>query len=356
MSEEIDELLRAAADEDYNDARVELVERAIRIADATRNEVDGWRARLELISSATFAGYPEKAMVAFTACVTKCDAEPEQYSERALLWPFKWINLQAPEYPQFSRAQIDGLLDDMERRYTKHGVSLRPVYMQRMRTARDLGDPEEVARQWYQKWQWAPRDYYADCHACEVNSQASYHLSRGELQEAKRVAARLLSKELSCAEVPDSTYAEFLLPLHDAGEEELAARYHALGYELCKGERDYIVELAQHLEYEALFGDLERAKEMFERHIRWAHENRILFRRFRFVAASAFLFRQMASAGHEDVEVRLPRTIARGPGTYRADELSALFTRDAESIATRFDARNGNDYVSRCLVAFPRRP
>ena len=103
--------------------QVSLTEEAVLLADAHGDLSLGYEARTTLIEAATFAGYPEKALVAFSWCLAQCDRDPERFDEQRLLWQYKWVAADLPYFPQISRQRIHEVHEDMERRYLRCGQS-----------------------------------------------------------------------------------------------------------------------------------------------------------------------------------------------------------------------------------------
>lgn len=353
----VEALLEEADELEYGPERIAKAEEAVRLADEAKHDESSFAARLGLIEAAVFGGWPEKGLVAFGWCVAKADAEPERFPEsRALpgfgllgtdlLWIYKWMAMQVPWYPQLARAQIDSTLDDMERRYRKHGLSLRPVHMNRTRVALECDSDPAIAKAHYDKWQWAPRDHYADCEACEISFRVDYLVERQEYERALEVAAPLLSGRKKCAEVPHVTYGNLVDAARGLGREELAASFVDEGLPLVEGQRDFVATVAQHVAHLVRRGDLERALPIFERHLPFAVGNRIPKRVLEYYALGRDLFTALAAAG-VDATLRAPKELG-----YRGDpkdlaSIAAHFAAEAEPIARRFDARNGNDRVSR---------
>lgn len=341
---------------EYGPERIAITEAAVRMADAGGFEKAAFDARLELVQSAVLGGYPEKGFVAFAWCASKSKEDPERFQEsKALrgifllgvdvLWTYKWMTLQVPWYPQITRAQMDETLADMEARYRAHNLSLRPVHMARVRCAIETGGDADEAKEQFRKWQDAPRDLYADCEACEISFQSWYFAERGDPERAIREAARLLSGEKSCAEVPHNTYARLLdcaLELDRPGD---AAKWHELGYPMVQSNRDFVWNVSRHIAYLVRIGNLEKAQTLAERHLDWAVDNRVIDRRMWFYASLRDLFGALSGT----VSVRLSPKLAvySESGEYSADALRDFFDAESRAMAARFDERNGNDYVSR---------
>jgi len=342
---EIDALLEEARQLDNGAEKIGILEKAVALADRQQLDAEAYDARMKLVEAAVFGGYPEKGLVEFSWCAAKSEAEPERFPESKvaggmlllgidLLWVYKWMTLQVPWYPQLTRAQIAETLDDMEQRYTRHGFSLRPVYMQRTRAALEMGDdPSEH----YRKWQWAPRDAYADCRACEVNFQIQYHVARGEHRKALELAEPLVSGSMGCAEVPHLTYG-MLLDSVTREAPERGEHFHETGYSMVADNRDFVETIGRHAEWCAKSGRLEEAKTLIERHLEWAMDNRVLDRKMWFFRAA----REVLSKLDPDAAVRAPSPIPK-----TASAAATWFDAEAKQLAKRFDERNGNDFVSR---------
>lgn len=136
----ITELIDQAEELEYGPTKVALLEEAVREADTSTDLEAGFYARLELITAATFSGAKEKAMVAFSWCLGQVDANPEVFDEEDLMWQYKWVVEELVAYPQISRQQIGDMLEDMQRRYTRLGISLRPVHYLRWTNGMRMGD------------------------------------------------------------------------------------------------------------------------------------------------------------------------------------------------------------------------
>ena len=81
-ADEIVELMFAADEVEAGPLRVELFERAVRIAD-THNDLDlAFQMRMDLIEAATFGGMPEVSLVAFAWCLAKSDENPDRFDEQ----------------------------------------------------------------------------------------------------------------------------------------------------------------------------------------------------------------------------------------------------------------------------------
>ncbi|HEY7315188.1 MAG TPA: hypothetical protein VH643_37935 [Gemmataceae bacterium] len=350
--EQIEELQDQACGLPDGPSKMALLEEAVRLADAHRDLWLGDEVRADLIRTATFSGYPEKALVAFSWRLAQSDRDPQLFPETDLLWEFKWITDSLPGFPQITRRQIEDMLDDMTRRYQRSGASLRAVYKLRCQIAMAMCEPAE-ARTYHRQWEKTPRDYSSDCPACEQNHRVRFQLFAGKKEKALEMAEPILHGSLRCAEIPHATYALVLLPLVQLGQVEQAVEYHHKGYRLISNNRKFIDESADHLTFLSLTDNLPRAVKLFEKHLEWALDAKDLYWRWKFYLAAQFLMSRIAANGQTSLKLRLPKAAAcyQEEGRYDVDTLSAWIEEACRELAERFDARNGNDGFKRRLAA-----
>src|SRR5262249_53534932 len=150
-----------------------------------------------------------------------CDRDPERFHEFGLLWNYKWVINSLSDFPQITMRQILDAFADMEKRYTRAGLGLRPLWQQKTDLAMNVGD-RPTAQENYCRWSRSRRGIGSDCPACERSFQVRYLLDAGRPRQALKTAEPLLLERMRCAEVPHSTYARVLLPLVRTGEVERA--------------------------------------------------------------------------------------------------------------------------------------
>ena len=346
------ELLLRAARLDYGEEKTSLIDEAVRLADLAQDTLLGFQAREALIEAATFGGYPDKALVAFTWCLAQCDKDPKQFDERELLWQYKWVSARLPYFPQIPRAKIEEVHEDMRARYERCGLSLRPVHKIRWLAARRMGEREQALAS-YEAAERLPRDHGADCDACERNDRIRYLLYVERVEDALEAAQPILSGRMGCAEIPHATLAMILLPLLELDRAEQAIRYHLRGYRLVRGNREFVGSQAEHLEFLGLTGNHSRADRLLEEHLGLAMSVTDLDQRFRFLNAAAAHY----AAREGELELALPPWLEcyRAEGRYPVAELAAWLEQEAGALADRFDARNGNSLFRDTMTRYRER-
>jgi hypothetical protein len=334
--------------------KIALCEEIVRFADESRDLRAQYRAREELSKAALQGGVPEKGLVAYSWCLAQFDKHPGEFDEWALLWRYKWIVNSICDFPQIPKEQIHAMLDDMERRYLKGGYGLRPVYFYRHHAEKFWGNRKKAIRH-YRRSRQLPDDDVSDCRACDTDGQSYFQLYLGDYERAVSIARPLIEGGRACRTVPHRTFARMLIPLLvRLNRCEEAWDYHVRGYALFSAHDINMLELvSDHLAFLALYGDVERAATLFEKHYPWSEKNTNVFDRLTFYRA-AWLFLEVASdTGREVLRLRLPETfpLYDAGGSYETMRLKEWFEARARETAKRFDARNGNDHVTKELEA-----
>jgi hypothetical protein len=348
--ERVAELLRGASELRHGPEQVALVERAVSIADAHQDLELGFAARRRLVQSATFSGMPDKSMVAFAWCLAQSDRDPRRFPEHRVLWQYKWVVMSLYGFPEIPRARIEEAIEDIDVRYRRAGLSLRPIWRIRLISARGMGD-EDRAGECFSRWLEAPRDQFTDCRACETSTHVGHLVDLGRDDQALEVARPLLDGRLSCATQPQISLGRVLLPLLRRGRLDEAVERHLQGYRAIRREPHYYTAtLAQHLSFLALSGNLDRAVAVLEAHAAQALRDPTPGDRFHFGLAARLVVDALRRAGRDVVAVRLglgPQADHRGPTP--TTDLEQLLAGFLQELAARFDARNGNDFHTRMI-------
>lgn len=349
--EQVQNLLGRAERLEPGEAKVMALEEAARLADAHGDVPLAYLVRDTLIEAATFGGFPDKALVAFSWCRGQLLRDPERYSPEQLLWKQKWVVGRLDEFPHISRKQIENALDDVEQCFAKAGAGQRAVLKLRYQAARDMGD-DARAEEFWSRWVETPRDHLTDCRACELDDELDHHIDRGEYELALRKARPLLEGRAGCAEVPHLTLGSVLYPLFKLGQLEQARDCHLRGYGLVQRNREFLATVGEHLEFLTLTANVERGLKLFERHVGWALEHASHRDRFTFHSAALALLERALAEGRERVVLSLPRAFAMysPEGTYETRTLRGWLASHAEGIAAKFDARNGTKRFHQLLA------
>lgn len=305
------------------EARLALLEQAIRLADSHNEQIDSFELREKLIDAASAAGNPMKMLVAFSWCLSHVDQHPHLFEPTRMLWPYKWVVDDIDSFTQMSRALIEQMMDDMKRRYEEQGLSLRPYYRHLHAQAMHAGQQDDCETL-YRLWLAAPVDDFSDCTACERAHQVEFMVWLQEDERAVALAEPILNGQLSCSTVPHNTYHHLLIALVRLGRIEEAIDLQRRGYAKIENELSFLDGIANHIRFLTLL-DPERAKELFEKHLDHAMTSAHQRNQFYFFLAGWLLFERLRRQGE------------------LSDHLQSLIAK-TRSLADAFDRRNGNDY------------
>ena len=137
------------------------------------------------------------------------------------LWKFKWIVSGVAKSSIIEKELIDEVNEAMLFYYERLELSLASYYKALMNQNIDMGDARE-AKANYELWKKLAKDDMGDCEACEASDEIAYLNFAGEHAAALKLAAPILSGELTCSEVPHITYAPILFSMIKTGEIEEA--------------------------------------------------------------------------------------------------------------------------------------
>jgi hypothetical protein len=348
---DIAELLDRAENLPEGPGQIGLCEEAVRLADTHGDEEAGFHARKQLIHAATFGGRPDLSLVAFSWCLARADQDPDAFDETELLWQYKWVVQHVGQFPHITRAQIEGLLDDMTARFRRHGSTLHAVHMIRRDLAVEMYDAA-TAESAHKKFRSVDRDPLSDCPACVNDGTIEYQLFLGRDEDALATARPALEGRMVCGEVPHRTYAYVVLPLLRLGKLERAGRSFKQGYKLVRANPKFVRHKAQHLAFLALTGNLARAATLFERHFVESIRSPSTSWKFEFYAA-ARLFLDRLMHGKAIPLLRVPEELrVNDEPTRPASQVAAWLDGQLREIAAAFDRRNGNDGFTQKIAWF----
>ena len=343
---EIRRAVAANAGEPFGRPRIVRAERLVDAADRTADREARFLALAGLIEAYQFGGEGHRSPVPFSRLLRLWDEHGAGFdtADRAahtVHWMFKWLSSSLLDVPSVPLATVEHFVEEMERRYRVAGYSLRPVYHERFDIADHLGRTAE-AEEYHRLWLGSERDRMANCHACEQLALGRWRAERGDDEAALEHWAPTLDGRLSCGEEPERTLAESLLPLVRLGRHDEARANHLRGYRMVRGRDSLRYRVGQHMVFCALTGNEGRGLEILAEHRGWFDQQGGIHTQMEYHVSVGVLLRRVAEAGSPDLPVPGP-----GGRDWPAAELRDHLAGEVARVAALFDARNGNDAVSR---------
>lgn len=335
--------VRRVRDEPYGVARSAAAEAVLAAAERLGDTALVAHGLVETIVAYNYGGESPKSTVSMGRLLRLFDTRPDAFDQALthyVFWYLKWVTSSLLDVPEIPLTTIRRFLDDMERRYRAAGHSLRPVHQCRFYLYDHTGDEAAAARE-FEAWLAAERDDLADCDACERREQGRRLVLGNEDARALEIFEPTLSGARSCAEEPQITLSDSLVPLVRVGRLDDARGNHLRGYRMARGNAGMHDIIGRHIEFCALTGNEGRGIEILAAHRSWlTAPTGSTMDRLEFLGGVAVLLRRLVALG------RAGMPVVPVPGTDgTASGLLALLEGELADIARRFDERNGSASV-----------
>ncbi|MCG2802411.1 MAG: hypothetical protein L6311_09985 [Cellulomonas sp.] len=328
----------------YGRARTLTAERILAEVQADGPAVCEAFAALVLLESYHHAGEPLKALVPFTQVVRLADEHPDRLDEgdwQMLLWSFKWLLIDLAQTPQVPVARVDGLIEDMARRFAVAGAGSDAVAFVRSRWAdvRGAADAEEI----FDRWVATPRDEYSQCEVCDPGDRAAHLLAVGRDRDAVRLMEGAVESGATCLSEPADMLSRLALAYLDLGRDAEAVTAHRRTLAALDGAAvDLVSVRGRVIQFLARAGAVRPAVRRIEQ------DQRLLDGSGVTALERLGLLVQVGSSARA-LAALAPGTAVRltvvGAGTL--EELAAWCRATAEPLARAFDERHGTDGTSR---------
>lgn len=332
----------------YGRERTALREKAINLADLSGDERQQFEARKEFVNDVSNeGGFSEKYFTVFPWLLNYAHQKGTDDDKMIVLWYYKWIVSEMPEFPAVTKTQITNALEDLRKRYIEYG-SNEKVFHQYAADAYMLIGENEKSKYHYDRWKrFKNRDYLDDCPACVVNRAVHWEASLGTVEDALKVAQPVLKGRLVCTHVPKGTYSYLLLPLVRNDKPQLADMYAEKLYKLLLSSKYGGDNFHAHtvMIYYAKQEDFTRSVKLFEKYMKIGEGQKNLYSRFYFYLGALYLFSRIKK---DTIKLKLPpkNPLFSADNTYETAALREWFDHETDAIAALFDKRNENIMVS----------
>jgi hypothetical protein len=346
--------------DDHHFARMlPLLEEAVPLADEAGDTWAGFWLRAQLAGVCNNLRLAERALVAVFWCLSVLERDPDVRARDGgrILRSAGNIAQLLPAVPTLPREEILRLLDELERLHRRAGLPLRSVAEVRHFVLLRMGDLG-LAGEAFDQWRGLPREtaWRLDCDVCEADTMLEWYAAIGRDEEAIAAATALLDGTAvgvkdKCEGLRAWGHANALAPLVRLGRLDDAWSCHRRGLAMAAGRPGLVAAVGKHLAFLAAAGDLDRAVSLAGQHLMLA-DRLTEHGRFRLDTGVWLVACALRRHGVTHTDLRIPSWHpAFRPG--RRHDVAALADRlgtAVRSLALRFDARNGNDFVSTELV------
>jgi hypothetical protein len=325
---------------------------AIDLADQYQDDEGRFRARLDCMSLGLAAGQYDDNVFHFVQCVEICERRPE------LLFPYGQLmalhsryNLASLAcYAAISRRQIAHADKYTARLYETAGWGTRALHKTRMFLSTVLGDLDQIAVH-RSHFLASPRQGGEDCLACEISGVCKAFIATHQLDLALTHARDLLNGKLTCGTQPAGTDADLILPLLRAGNLKLAQKIMRRSFNTVRDDIGCFDDTGRFIAYLVATDQLPRALQILESALANFPTVRRDWDRFWMLSGTCLLLRRLTQARPTPIHLRLPphNPCYRANNRYDPATLLAWAAPQLQTLAQRFDARNGNLHYSNIL-------
>lgn len=331
--------------------RLRAIKKAIQAADEAGSDEWSFQFRKIALRESTFESDDVDAMIMFPEMAALYDRSEELQEDdenfHGLMWSYKYIIANALCFHHISLQQIEFFMEDFKKRLEAAGRSLRTYYYMREINSRHIGNllPAEE----YGKYHEYPTDDLKDCNACEVSHDVRMALIFDQLEKAKQYSKQIFSGEMQCAEVPETTYDEWIA--YDIRKQNFgdARKLAKRQYPMIRNRMEMLCEIGTLLH---LYGIIDRqiGTTIFRHELRNYLSCRNHWERLHFSMGAYRLFDHMQM---ESFSMILPQEFPlwNSEHRYETKKLRDYFYDEAKSLAEKFDARNGNTKLMDALNA-----
>lgn len=328
--------------------KVRLLKQAVNLADENEDIEWAYDLRMMLLSECYHLSSDTELINNFSWILNTYEEHPDLFDESDFLWEYKWVLGMIYDNPDVSLEQAESILEDFKTRLTRNGYSMRPYYDRLYKEALAL-DQYDKAKEYLDLRNEAPEDAMGNCPACTLDDELDYYMQTGNFEEAYNRAQPILSKQLTCGQVPARTLCTLTYHAWKSGKEELAAELFKQAdteMELLENDENLISEGGMMVSYLA-DKNTARACHYLEKCLPWMLEADG-YSQYDFSALLVEAFRRWNGASAVQLDLPTEFELYSPSGEYAVEALRDHFYQTAHRLARKFDERNGcHTYVER---------
>ena len=340
-------------DENYNEANKNLAFKCIERAKWLKDPSLEFDARHEFISQAFFLNHDEESIPMFAKQLHYIDHnDPSFLQQLSTLWAYKWVISALDEFSGISLEKIENLFADFERRFNESGRAGNAVKDFKSRLAYGLGKPDEALEIYRQMMNEDKSGLLDDCKACQVNNKLGLLMYHGLTDEVKKMVQPILDGELTCENVPKTTYPKLTYMYYTLGEWDMAEKCDSQIKKHLDSEHFYADSYKNVLPFWGVTKKYVRALEVIKHQMNFMTPRVSAATKCSFFRSCSLFFRAMHQQGDEWVKLDPSRLEEHHLLEYDKDgqlstaSLEKVFLQMARQRAEKLDTRNRNSFYT----------
>ena len=357
MKMELDSLLKEAYE--YNDEsprKTELLQKAYTLAQTIQDVEQQLNIGKDLVQASQWSGNSPVALSIFPQLLTLADKNPQLEGNYSMLWEYKWVITDLPDFPTITKKQIFAALKDMENRYKKAGYGRKVIDHYYSIIYLQLGMIDQAKEFALLAIKSKGDSYMQDCIACVklANFKLSCHTE--SLDNALKIGQPLFDKKYSCSSVPVGAYAYILPFLLNAGKMKYAKKIFEQYYEVMDQDSDFYHEPILYCIKSKQFT---KALELLGKDTSKFLESSSSFYSplkdidcFQYALSFWYLCDQIVRAGKTKIKFIFHEDfiLYNSTNSYVIKELLDFFKTETLALAKSFDQRNENNFISNQII------
>ena len=353
MKAELDQLLQDASKyDDEVPRKTKLLQKAYALAQTMKDVKLQMSIGNDLVQASQWSGNTPVAISIYPQLLTLSDKYPALEGDYSMLWEYKWIITDLPDFPSITKEQIFAALKDMESRYKKEGFGTKVIHHYYSRIYLQLGMIDKAKESAQRAIKMKGDSYMEDCIACVMLADLELSCHTKSLERALKIGQPLFLKQYSCSSVPIAAYAYILPFLLKAGKMEYAKKMFKHYYEVMGQNTDfyhepilYCIKARQFAKALELLGN-DTSKFLVPSSPFYSPLKEL--EDFQYALSFWYLCEQLEKEGktkfkfafHEDF------MLYKSTNTYLVKELKPFFKTQTLALAKAFDQRNENNFIS----------
>jgi hypothetical protein len=335
---QIQKLLIKADTVRYAYDKIQLIKKAVNIADAHNDVEWGFDLRKQIIEIEHDTSSCIESFPAFTWLLDTYGRHPELCDESTFMTEYKWMVQAARRNADVSMKQFESILDDYKTRLLRNGFTLHSYYTAKAKMAFQQNRLNE-AKKYLDLRKSEKRDDLSFCEACELHDMVEYEFLAGNISDAISTGHEIFSGKKQCGYVPFRIVCIALNIFDTYGYEDSAdqlfkiADVHLKEKLVSMPNVGYIGKLIYFLTKR----DKNKAWELFEKFVRWSLNCEDYYN-YQFSSGALSLFK---GSGTRLLNISALMPWYKPSGVYELPELYAYYNNQAATLAAKFDARNG---------------
>lgn len=350
IEDNINALLYADESEEYE----KVLHKCIQKAQFYKDKDLEFDARVAYLRQTSWLNKKDKAIATMPWLLKRLDEGHNTDQLDTVLWMYKWIIIKLPSFASISVAQIEQLLNDMEKRFLDFGTGMRIVNYFRMIVYSNMGRLEQSKKYLQLYLQDNATCSLDDCRACQPNNLLGVYLNLRDYEAYFTQAAPLLARKVTCKEVPDYSYPSIAFVNYINGNYELAQEQALLGRKKIKWKKAVLGPAGYLLAYYGYTKDFLKGRATLEKQLDFCGQTQPELSLFTFYLGTLIFFKALHNEGKKQIKLKVEHQnlIPVKDGTCLVPEGLSWLEEKVDDLAQKLDHRNQNDFYLQEKVYF----